>query len=382
MKRIRVLYIIDTLEMGGAEKSLVEITSGFSKVEPFFIQIYEGDALKYNLIDQGIKVYSLNISDNYGYQSALKQIQKLTEEIKPDIIHASLFRSIYVSRKLKQKVKIPLVNSFTSNSYVNTRYKNLSFVRRIKLKYIEWLDKRSAKYADFFISNSEVIKQNNSRVLGISPDKIHVIPRGRDSSLFKANKINVNLLKNRMGLEGKRILLNVGRLIESKGQDDLIKAFAEISKKNADVVLLIAGEGKFRQHLEERIQRLGLSEKVILLGNRKDIPELLAISDLFVFPTYLEGLPGSLIEAMMSGTPIICSDIPENKECVPEGGAAFFTAGNIPELADLINNNLDNPDSFNAASQKAYDFAVQNFELEKICRAYEAMYYYLLSFNK
>lgn len=368
--------------MGGAENSLVEITSGFSKIEPIFIQIYEGDALKYKLIEQGIKVYSLNISDKYGYKNALKKIEKLTEEIKPDVIHASLFRSVYVSRKLKQKVKIPLVNSFTSNSYVNTRYKNLSVVRRIKLKYIEWLDRRSAKHADFFISNSEVIKQNNSKVLGISPHKIHVIPRGRDSRLFEANKIDVNLLKKKMGLEGKRLLLNVGRLIESKGQEDLIKAFAEISKKNIDVVLLIAGEGKFRRHLEERILRLGLSEKVVLLGNRKDIPELLAISNLFVFPTYLEGLPGSLIEAMMSGIPIICSDIPENKECVPEGGAAFFTAGNINELEELINNSLDNPYYLKAASQKAYKFAVQNFELEKISRDYEEMYYYLLSFNK
>lgn len=368
--------------MGGAENSLVEIASGFSKIEPIFIQIYEGDSLKYKLIEQGIMVYSLNISDKYGYQNALKKIQKLTEEIKPDVIHASLFRSIYVSRKLKQKVKIPLVNSFTSNSYVNTRYKNLSVVRRIKLKYIEWLDRSSAKHADFFISNSQVIKKNNSKVLGIPPHKIHVIPRGRDSRLFEANKNDVKFLKKKMGLEGKRLLLNVGRLIESKGQEDLIKAFAEISKKNIDVVLLIAGEGKYRRHLEERILRLGLSDKVVLLGNRKDIPELLAISNLFVFPTYLEGLPGSLIEAMMSGIPIICSDIPENKECVPEGGAAFFTAGNINELEELINNSLDNPDALDIASQKSFEFAVQNFELEKISRDYEEMYYNLLCFNK
>ncbi len=382
MKKIKVLYLIDTLEMGGAENSLVDITSKFSNVEPVFIQIYAGDSLKHKLIENGIRVYSLDFQEKYGYKKVIKKVLNLIKEINPDVIHATLFRSVMISRKLKKTLSIPLVNSFTSNSYINTRYKNLSYLRRLKLRFIQWEDWHTANLADIFVSNSKVIKENNIRILNIEEKKILVIPRGRDSTFFDAKNYDRELIKKEMGYEGKRILINVGRLIESKGQIDLIQAFEKVSKDNPELLLLIAGEGKFRRDLEEKIKNIGLSDKILLLGNRQDIPKLLAISDLFVFPTYLEGLPGSLIEAMMSKTPVICSNIPENKECVPDKGAYFFNPGDITELTKLIQNCLDKPDNLDLMIQLSYNYAIKNFELENISERYENVYYDLLSLNK
>lgn len=368
--------------MGGAENSLVDITSKFSNVEPVFIQIYVGDSLKPKLIENGIRVYSLDFQEKYGYKKVIKKILNLIKEINPDVIHATLFRSVIISRKLKKTLSIPLVNSFTSNSYINTRYKNLSYLRRLKLRFIQWEDLHTANLADIFVSNSKVIKENNIRILNIEEKKILVIPRGRNSALFDPKNYDRELIKKEMGYEGKRILINVGRLIESKGQIDLIQAFEKVSKNNPELLLLIAGEGKFRQNLEEKIKNLGLSDKVLLLGNRQDIPNLLAISELFVFPTYLEGLPGSLIEAMMSKTPVICSNIPENKECVPKKGAYFFNPGDITELSKLIENCLNKPDNSNLMIQRSYNYAIKNFELENISERYENVYYDLLNLNK
>lgn len=381
-QKTTVLYLIDTLEMGGAEKSLVEITSRFKSITPVFIHIYKGDSLKENLVQNGIEVHSLEINEQYGYKKAQQRLIPMIEKIKPDIIHASLTRSVLISRRLKKEFKeIPLVNSFTSNSYIHTRYRNLSISRKIKLKYIQWKDRRSAKLADLFISNSQEIKKNNVKALGIPAEKIKVIPRGRSSELFNPENFNSAELKKKQGLENFTVILNVGRLIKTKGQLDLIKAFSGIRKKVPQSILLIAGEGPYRQQLEAEIEKEGLEEDVRLLGNRSDIPQLLAMADIFVFPTSLEGLPGSLIEAMMSKKAILCSDIPENKECLPDAGGKFFSPGDIPKLSDLLEESLRNKGALNGMSEIAYRHALENFEIGKVAQVYEETYHNLRERN-
>lgn len=381
-RNIKVLYLIDTLEMGGAERSLVEITSRFKNITPIFIHIYRGDCLKKNLVQNGIEVYSLSINERYGYKKAQEMLIPIIQKIKPDIIHASLTRSVLISRKIKKEfLNIPLVNSFTSNSYIQTRYKDLSFSRKIKLKYIQWKDKRSARIADLFISNSQEIKNNNVKALGIPAEKIKVIHRGRSAELLSPGNFNSTDLKKEHGFENFKIILNVGRLIKTKGQLDLIRAFSIISREIPDSILLIAGEGPYRSELEKEIVKTGLEARVKLLGNRSDIPELLGMADIFAFPTYLEGLPGSLIEAMMAKKIILCSNIPENKECLPEEGAKFFNPGNIDKLVSLLEESLKDMDSLSSMREIAYEHALNNFEINQVAQLYEEAYQNLIEKN-
>ena len=373
---IRVLYIIDTLVIGGAEKSLIEITTRFKNVEPIFIQIYKGDTQIERLKSAGIKVYALNLVEKYGYKRAVAQIIPIIHETKPDIIHSTLHRSDMISRRLKKKFKIPIINSFVSNSYHEDRYSNLSFDKKLKLKIIQYLDKSSAKNVDLFISNSQIIKKDNARKLNIPLDKIKVISRGRSSKNYIFNDVEKENYKLKLGFSNKYIFLNVGRLIESKGQLDLINAYAKIKVKNLNTLLLIAGEGIYREVLEKEIRRLDLEKHVFLLGNRDDVPKLLAISDVFVFPTYLEGMPGSLIEAMFSKIQILCSNIPENRECMPANFSKYFNPGDISRLIDLMSNSMQNLNDNDI--QVIYEYAIQNFEIYNIVKKYEDTYCKLL----
>jgi L-malate glycosyltransferase len=108
---MKVLFVIDTINGSGAERSLVEISQHFEKYIPVFVHLYEGDQLKPNLEDSGIKVYSLNIPGPRNFSKAAKELEKIYEKEKPDIIHSTLFRSDAVTRKLKSKYDIPLVSS-------------------------------------------------------------------------------------------------------------------------------------------------------------------------------------------------------------------------------------------------------------------------------
>lgn len=372
MKKLKVLYIIDTLEGYGAEKSLVEITSNFTKIIPVFVHIYQGDMLKPKLEEAGVRVYSLDLTEKYAFNIAVRKLRTIYLREKPDVVHATLFRSEIIARKLKKAFpQIFLVGSFVSNAYSPERFRKKDALDRLKLSYFQILDKRSSSLVDHFISNSKTIKNRTSRALGIETNRISVIYRGRKSLDFDTQRVQGNLpyLNNQ-----NQILLNVSRLIPLKGQLDLLKAMPAIIKKCPQVQLVFAGHGSFRENLERYAQKLKVHDHIRFLGRIDNIQKLLVRSDIFLYPSYSEGLPGALIEAMMAERIIIASNIPENLECVDENCALIYAKGNIAELAANIFKVLKNPEKYQSLAKNARKKAIQKFELAKVVAEYENFY--------
>ena len=380
MKKIKVLYLIDTLAVGGAEKSLVDMAINNPLVDSVFITIYKGDSLVPLLKQNTIEVHQLNNSFRYEFNTVVTQLLPLIDAINPDIIHSTLFRSDIIARKVKQYRNIPLISSFVNNTYLSERYRTLSLLGKVKLYGCQLIDKWSAKNVDLFISNSATIMETNSKALGIKKEKVKVIYRGRSSKKFDSIsdqeafalrlKLNINT--------DTKILLNVSRLLDRKGQLDLLKSYAEVVKKHPDTILLFAGEGAFRATLEKAINDLQLKEKVVLLGNVDYIPLLLKMVDVFIFPSHYEGLPGALLEAMFVQKIIICSDIGENKECVSETEAIFFKTHDIEELTIKISMVLNNVKEYEPMAINAKKAALSKFELAKIISQYNEAYQNLL----
>jgi glycosyltransferase involved in cell wall biosynthesis len=371
---MKVLFLIDSLEGYGAEKSIVQIALHLEEVTPIFIHLYKGDKLKPSLELRGIKVYSLELDSETSVKEAVNSIIPIINKEKPEIIHSTLFRADVVARKLKQAFPgIFLVGSFVSNSYGVNRYKQLSPISRIKLFSTQLKDRMTAGKVDFFICNSKAIKKSNIRALGIPGNKVKVIYRGRCFEDYLPTTESVNLLKKELNLEDHIVFLNVSRLHRGKGQLDLLKAFKVLNAQNPNTVLLIAGEGSFRGELEDLIKSLGLKKNVFLLGYREDVAKLLALADYFIFPTYFEGLPGALIEAIISKTPSIVSDIAENRECFVENGALFFQSGNIKELGNKMEEALIIRD-WKERTESSLENARKNFEIKKVTLKYEELY--------
>lgn len=378
---MKVLYILDTINVGGAETSLIEIAKHFTIVEPVFVHIYKGDILKDKLLDAGITVHSINLDEKYGYAKAITELKKIYELEAPDLVHSTLYRSDMIARKMKSHFpNIPLVGSFVNNSYTSLRYTKKPILLRVKL-YLAYLqDKISSKKVDFYISNSETIKKLEGNALGVPPDKIKVIYRGRDIKKFdRLNSEKVNEIKKKFNLSGKNVILNVSRLIERKGQLDLIKIMPDIIREFPNTVLIIAGEGSLRKQLELEISNLNLNNHVFLIGRFSDIPELLEIANLFVYPSYLEGLPGALIEAMMAAKIIINSDIGENLECVENDTSITYPVGDTEKLKQNILKVLYEPESYKPLGAKAKELAIKKFSIENISKSYENTYSEVLS---
>lgn len=381
---MKVIFIIDSLEGYGAEKSIVEVALRMKTITPVFIHLYGGGNLKTRLEKRGITVYSVKVGRPHGYSEAVKKIIPILEKEQPKIIHSTLYRADLVARRLKRIFPdILLVGSLVSNSYGNNRYKQLSTLSKLKLLSTQLKDRLTSDRVDFFICNSHAIKRTNIKALDILESKVKVIYRGRCFDDYKISPDSLLSLQEEVRWTGQKIFLNVGRLNKGKGQVDLLKAFKAIHSKNPNTLLLLAGEGPLRSELENMIVDLNLKNKVLLLGYRDDIPSLLALADFFVFPTYYEGLPGSLVEAIISGTPAIVSDITENKECFPGREALTFPPGDIAMLSEKMERALmlDKKD-WKLRISRSSRYAMENFNIEKITEEYEHFYKEILEKKK
>ncbi|WP_373056136.1 glycosyltransferase family 4 protein [Zunongwangia sp. H14] len=372
----KVLFLIDTVQTGGAEKSLSLIAEYFTEYEPVFVQIYVGSNRRPSAItNSNIRVIYLNIEGKYNFGEAVKALVPVYEREKPDVVHSTLFKADIISRRLKKKYPgIPLINSFVNNSYGKIRYKNLPLKQKATLKLVELYDRYTAKSVDFFISNSQAIKETNTKALHIDPNEVKVIFRGREIPENDFSEDVLQNLKRELQVENKTVLINVGRQMERKGQFDLIESLPKVFKKNPNCVLILAGEGPIRPMLEKRTKELGLEKSILILGHRKDVLELLAISNIFVFPSYYEGLPGALLEAMIAGKLIVCSDIPENKECTNQESALFFEVGNREALSNQLDYAIKYEENLQHLKEQAKEQAKQKFDVKQIAVKYEEVY--------
>lgn len=366
LSRRKVLFVIDTLELGGAEQSLLANISRFKNTEGVVCHLYRGETLKPTFLEKGINVYSLNIEKQYGFVQAYKLLKAIAKKERPDVIVAYLTRSELVARMVGKLCNIPVIGTFVHDLYAKKTHAHLSWLAKRKVWFFKQLNKVTSKICVGFVANSQCIKESNAKQLSIRPKMIKVINRGRDSALFACKDFN---------LKRKDVTIrfvNVSRLIPIKGQLELIEGFKSFVDQFPYAELHIVGEGIMREKLEHAIKEYGLEEKVFLLGARKDVPVLLSAYDCFVFPTHVEGFSGALVEAMFAGLPVLASDIQQNKEAVTHMETGYlFEVGNIEAIKNAFLWYRDNELMAREMAKRANDFAKERFELDNIAREFE-----------
>jgi glycosyltransferase involved in cell wall biosynthesis len=209
---------------------------------------------------------------------------------------------------------------------------------------------------------------------------VDVIYRGRPTDSYVPRRVG----KQGIGVPGAEgrspLILNVGRLVEGKGQAELVRALPCVVERHPGARLVIAGEGPFRGRLERLIGELSLAGRVFLAGTRSDIPELLGEADVFVSASRSEGLPGAVVEAMLTAVPVVLSDIGVHREMVEQDAAGgFFPPGDSGALADSICAVLSRPDQARAGASRARDRALELFDIRATAARHEALYAQVLA---
>lgn len=208
------------------------------------------------------------------------------------------------------------------------------------MKFYEFLDALALRRADRVIAVSHGVK-SDLIARGLPPGPIRLVPNGIKlwpRHIDDHNDCERIEGRRALGLHGDEFLIGaVGRLSRVKGHADLIEAFSRARANFDRAVLMIAGEGPLREELERTVKRLNLADVVQLLGFVGDIHRFLKAIDLFVMPSYSEGMPVALLEALAASRPVLATCVGGIPEVIGLANAGVLVCpGDITALADGI----------------------------------------------
>ena len=353
---MRVLHVITSLKIGGAEKLLVDTLPIFNK------KGYKSDVLLFDgtdtpfkqmLIKQGVAVYSLSVGGNvYNPLNVFKVIPYLK---KYDIVHthntaAQLFVAL-------AKVLCSVVLCTTEHTTSN---------RRRNWKWYVPIEKFMYRRYSHIICISEKTEENLRNHIGDINIDISTIHNGVNIFKYKTALPNENLKQNR----NKTILCMVAGFRPQKDQDTIICSLKYLDKENFE--LWLVGDGERREVLEALSESEGVKDNVIFWGIRTDIPEILKTSDIVIMSSHYEGFGLAAVEGMAAGKPIIASDVNGLSQVVGKAGLVF-PKGDSKALAACISLISNDRKLYDEYSKKSVERA-ESFDVSYMVDAYIEIY--------
>ena len=214
----------------------------------------------------------------------------------------------------------------------------------------------------------------------IASGKVTAIPTGIDTDKFNPEKVNDHL-RQELGLQKDIPLIGtIAILRKKKGHHIILDAMPLVLKEIPDAVFVFAGDGPQRDNILNKIKASGLSEKVFMLGLRKDIPEILKSIDVFALPTLQEALGTSFIEAMAMGKPVIGADVGGVGEVIKNAVNGYLVKPDNPHaLAEAIIKMLKDKVAARLMGMEGRKIVEKDYTVEKMC---ERMYALYLSLTK
>ena len=165
------------------------------------------------------------------------------------------------------------------------------------------------KYVDVKIAPSDLAAKYTFGKKAYDSHEVNILHNAVDTSIFQYKESYRSKIRNELDIEKDAVVIgHVGRFYEQKNHIFLIKIFEEICKINKDALLLLVGDGPLEGSVREMIENRHLENRVIFLGVRSDIDQILSAMDVFVLPSLYEGMPNVVIEAQATGLPVILSD--------------------------------------------------------------------------
>lgn len=294
--------------------------------------------------DEGVKVHRVDnfmISSNnfidwimqLNFNMIAKAGEIISENGNFDIIHAHDWLVAYAAKTLKHAFKIPLVSTIHA-----TEAGRNSGINGETQKYINDTEWMLTYESSEVIVNSNYMKSELQRLFGLPFEKINVVPNGVNLNQFNGIERDYDF-RRKFAMDNEKIILFMGRLVYEKGIQNLIAAMPKILANYHDAKLIVAGKGGMIDELRNQVKALGLGDKVYFTGYlaSKDVQKMYKCADVSVFPSTYEPFGIVALEAMLSGTPVVVSDIGGLNEIVDHGVNGMKSyAGNANSLADSI----------------------------------------------
>ncbi len=232
--------------------------------------------------------------------------------------------------------------------------------------FLHFWEKKQFKHHQNIITISNFSKNGIIKFYNLEEEKIKVIPPGIDNNKFNPSNYSEDIRKK----YGKNILLHSGFMVKRKRIPVLLKALTYVIKEIPDIHLVLLGKGPQLNYYKKLSKDLGIQNNVSFLGFVEEdiLLKYYATSDILVFPSELEGFGQVILEAMASGTPVICTDKPPMSEIIEDGGMKF-NLNNSKDLAKKIIKLLENREDLKKYRENALKIAMK-YKWENIAKTY------------
>ena len=237
--------------------------------------------------------------------------------------------------------------------------------------YHVWPDRLTEFACDMFIPNSNAVACQRMEREKTSAAKMVIIKNGINVSCFNKSRVE-SIPKSTIGLPDNKLLItSVGNFRYQKGYDFLIDVIKSFPKWFENVHFIWIGAGELKNGLSQRIESIGVADKITILGKVKNVRPLLSISDIFVMSSREEGMPRALMEAMAMSLPCVATSVGGTKEVVENGINGFLSDfGDIEAFADNIRQLIESSELRKQIGAAARKRIVEHFGIEIIARRF------------
>lgn len=372
--KFKVVHIITLLELGGAQRTALALVDKLDKTR-FETSLLCG---KGGRLDEEAKKAGASVTFVPGLQRAIRPWWDLVAFVclaiylrrsRPDAVHTHSSKAGVLGRCAAWVAGVPvIVHTVHGFGFNPTQPPLVRFI-------FVWLERLLARVTHrlIFVSNAN---REEAIVRRIGNPSTHSLIRAavhldKHLALVHSNQGP----KDIPVLETDRLVVTVGPFKPQKNLLDFIRSAQIVLDRCKHVRFLVVGDGAGRTEMEAEIDRLQLSEKIILAGWRSDVPDLLALADVFCMTSLWEGLPMALVEAMAAGVPSVVNDVDGCKDVIQNGQTGFLIAPGHPEAtADKIIYLLDHPDTAKEIGCRARESVGREFDLNDMVRRHDELY--------
>jgi glycosyltransferase involved in cell wall biosynthesis len=352
----RVVFLLEDLEYGGTQRQALELARRLDRTR-FQVELWvlrAGDDLAPVAREWGLPLVWMARSGWVGPQSLLNLGKRLWQ-YPPDLLMLLTVIPNIWGRLWGRLARVPFIVGNCRGGAAPWR------------QHERWL----WPCADHILCNSSILKDLLVSRYGLPPARLTVVHNGVDTEFFQPNP-------NGRG-QGPPVLLTVARLVPDKDHDTLLTAFGHLAAQHPGAELRLVGNGPRRQALEQKVQDLGLSDRVKFLPVGQDLRHLYHQADVFVLSSVAEALPNVVLEAMAAGLPVVSTRVGGVPEAVvPEATGLLVSPRDATGLAAALGCLLDEPGVGRLMGRRGRERVVAQFSFAAMVRRHEEVYSRLL----
>lgn len=370
--RATILFAVESMERAGAEQVVLSLISGLdrSRFRPVVCCLTERGELAEAVEDLEVPVVALHKHPHFDLP-VIPKLTRVLREHRVDIVHSHVWPANVWGRVVGRANRVPHLVVTEHNVDLWKRWPHFL------------VDRALARITDRIACVSRAVQAFYRDTVGIPERKLEYLPNGIDTSLYAApgNGLGESRAGLALGLgSDHHVVTIVARLLPQKNHHCLLQAVALWRAKDPLARCLVVGDGALREELEERARSLGVRDVVLFLGERRDVPRILAASDVVTLSSVHEGMPLAVLEGMAAGKPAVVTDVGGNREVVEDGRTGLVVPPEDPEaLADAYEKLFSDTAVRARMGAQGRDRVNETFSLTAMVRRNEALYATLLS---